>query len=52
MKSQKMQNEISNIFTVNLIYNHSLGAELSIMLSTRGEPESCMRAGGFTQVNR
>ncbi len=40
MKSQKIQNEISNIFHVNLIYNHSLGPELSIMLSTRGKPES------------
>ncbi len=45
MKSQKMQNEISNIFHVNLIYNHSLGPELSIMLSIRGKPESCMQAG-------
>ncbi len=43
MTSQKIQNKISDIFNVNLIYNHSLGPELSIMLSTRGKPESCMR---------
>ncbi len=35
-----MQIEISNIFHVNLIYNHSLGPELSIMLvPTSQSPE-------------
>lgn len=36
IKSQKMQNEILNIFHVNVIYNHSLWPELSIMLSSGG----------------
>ncbi len=40
-----MLNEFSNIFHVNLIYNHSLGPELYIMLSTGGKPKSSMRVG-------
>ncbi len=55
-----MQNKMSDIFHVNLIYNHSLGPELSIMtfimsimfpLPHKGEAR-VLHAGEYTQVNR